>query len=292
MAELSQPKPFDEAFAWARDRVALPTTLGHDQLQALRRQIGRKGLLLARVADARILSAVQDRIGQLARGVQERPGEYMDPGKFRVEMQSILNSVDYKPEPGREGTISDLRSKARLDLIVQTETELAAGRAQQAADLDPDVTDMFPAWELYRAKKGKTSRDWEERWRIAANASGDATALAALDDHSRMVARKDSPIWAELGSSDNFDDALDTDHAPFAFNSGMALRNINRATAVNLGIIQRGQRLAPTQSQQPEPLEQSVASISPQIRAALLGVMPGATINEAGTLSVDGGGAA
>lgn len=273
---LPDPVPFDEAFAWAKGRELLPTTLGHAQLTQLRREIGRRGLVLARVADARILSGVMDRVSQISRGIQERPGEYMDPATFRLEMQQVLASADYRPHPGREGTISDLRTKARLDLIVQTETELAAGRASQAADLDPDVADAFPAWELYRAKRPiGAARDWEDRWRKAAHASGDTTAAGALADFGRMIARKDSPIWAALGSTDLFDDALDTDHAPFAFRSGMAVKNVNRATAINVGVFKRGDRVVAV-AQSPDPVRASLEGIDERIRRVLMAATPGA----------------
>lgn len=290
-AVLSDPVPFDQALAFARDRVSLPTTLGHGALATLRRELGARALILARVSDARILSAVHRRVNELARGIQERPGDYMDPATFRVEMQQILNLTGYQAEAGREGTISDLRSTARLNLIVDTETELAAGRAQQAADLDPDISDAFPAWELYRATKPNgIERDWEERWRIAADQSGDTTAMAAFEATGRMMARKDSAIWTELGSTDNFDDALDTDHPPFAFNSGMAVKNVNRRTAMDAGLIERGQRIAAQQRPQ-SPMRVNVSDISPQIRDALLRATPGASLSTDGDM-VDEGGAA
>lgn len=266
---LTEPVPFEEAFRFAAEREALPTTLGHAELTLLRRELGNRALVLARVADARILSNVQDMVSQLAKGVSPAPGEYMNPATFRLRMQEILKAVDYKPEPGREGSISDLRSKARLDLIVNTETELASGRAQQQADSDPDVADAFPCWELYRAKNpAGATRDWSERWKVAASASGDSMAASVFESTGRMIARKDSSLWSELGSTDNFDDALDTDHPPFAFQSGMAVKNVNRATAMRLGFINRGERIlvqpaAPPESNPP------TSGISPEIKAVL-----------------------
>lgn len=290
-AELTDPVPFDQALAFARDRVSLPTTLGHGALTTLRRELGQRALILARVSDARILSAVHRRVGELARGIQDRPGDYMDPATFRVEMQQILNLTGYQAESGREGTISDLRSTARLNLIVDTETELASARAQQAADLDPDISDAFPAWELYRARKPDgIERDWEDRWRTAASASGDDAALAALESTGRMMARKDSPIWSELGSTDNFEDALDTDHPPFAFNSGMAVKNINRRTAMDAGLIQRGQRIA-AQPSAPSPMRVNVSDISPNIRDALMRATPGVSLTTEGDMLDEGGAA-
>lgn len=267
--QLTDPTPWDEAFRFAAERDALPTSLGHAELVALRRQLGERALVLARVSNARILSAVLDRVSALSRGVQTGPGEYMDPATFRVQMQEILRTVGYQPDPDREGTISDLRTKGRLDLIVQTEEELASGRAQQAADAAPEVLDAFPVWELIRVKTPEgNSRDWRERWSIAAQKSGDEAAAESLQRHGRMAARKDSTIWSELGNSDNFDDALDTDHPPFAFRSGMGVKNINRATAMQLGLIQRGDTVRAPRSGRSDPAP-STNGIDPSIRAAL-----------------------
>ena len=52
-----------------------------------------------------------------------------------------------------------------------------------------------------------------------------------------MIARKGATIWEELGSAAIFDDALDTDHPPFAFNSGMGWRSVPRAECIRLGLI-------------------------------------------------------
>lgn len=230
----------------------LPTTLGHDELGWLRRMFGRKALILARAADARVLSAVHERVSELARGIQDAPGNYMDQATFRLEMREILDASDYRPQEGREGTISDLTTEGRLDLISRTETDLAAARAQQAVDFDPDTLDAFPAYELVRGRSpdGKP-RDWESRWRIAAAAANDDAAIDALAEHGRMVAAKDSKVWRELGSTDHFPDALDTDHPPFAFSSGMDTRNISRAQAVKLGVIKPGQEVKARQERPP-----------------------------------------
>ena len=50
-----------------------------------------------------------------------------------------------------------------------------------------------------------------------------------------MIALKGHPIWEQLGSSANFNDALDVDYPPFAFRSGMWVRPVDRATCVALG---------------------------------------------------------
>jgi hypothetical protein len=66
-----------------------------------------------------------------------------------------------------------------------------------------------------------------------------------LEDNGRMVARKDSPIWDSLGDSDLFDDGLDNPFPPFAFNSGMWTEEISRDEAVELGLIDEGDKVEP-----------------------------------------------
>ena len=51
-----------------------------------------------------------------------------------------------------------------------------------------------------------------------------------------MIALKGDPIWGELGSYDNFPDALGVDHPPFAFNSGMGWREVAAGEVRKLGI--------------------------------------------------------
>jgi hypothetical protein len=105
----------------------------------------------------------------------------------------------------------------------------------------PERMAAFPAWELVRIATKSAPRNWRagdggtppifqgeadmrSRWTIAGGKPG------------RMIALKGDPVWGELGSSGNFDDAVDTDHPPFAFNSGMGWREISAAECAELGI--------------------------------------------------------
>jgi hypothetical protein len=51
-----------------------------------------------------------------------------------------------------------------------------------------------------------------------------------------MISFKGDPVWGELGASENFDDALDVDSPPFAFNSGMRWLEVSRAECRRLKI--------------------------------------------------------
>ncbi len=56
--------------------------------------------------------------------------------------------------------------------------------------------------------------------------------------NGRMIARKDDPVWDQLGSSALFEDGLDNPYPPFAFNSGMGIREVPREECVALGVIE------------------------------------------------------
>jgi hypothetical protein len=86
-------------------------------------------------------------------------------------------------------------------------------------------------------------------------------------------------VWGELGASGNFDDALDVDYPPFAFNSGMRWREVSRGECNALGIVgPNGETidewlsvdrptLVDTQSGIPIP-QASVKRLDPEVRKA------------------------
>jgi phage I-like protein len=93
----------------------------------------------------------------------------------------------------------------------------------------------FPAWELVRVEPSEVPRgssgkpndlSWPDRWRMAGGRlfSG------------RMIANKLDEIWSKLGDSDEFDDAVDSDVPPFAYNSGYGWMEVDAETCKELGV--------------------------------------------------------
>lgn len=162
----------------------------------------------------------------------------------RQEMQKILDQYGYTPEKGfkegevpsaDEGSLRDLSSDKRVKLVIETNARLAANTAFMQAGQDPDRLDNYPAWELVRVylrrvPRGSSEKDsdlgWDERW---------VRAGGKLVD-GRMVARKDDPIWDNLGDSGVFPDGTDSDTPPYAFNSGMGIVEISRDECEELGL--------------------------------------------------------
>lgn len=214
-------------------RDLLPTTLGSAELrESLAADIRARLVFVSRASNAIFLSKVKEVVVQLAAGD-------MDHASARLVLREVLKAVGYTPEggfpdveegevpPALQGSLQDLSSTRRLDLILNTQVDLMRGRSMQLRGMEATALRMWPAWELVRAIQTAVPRDWPSRWVVAGG---------RLVDGGRMIALKGDPVWGELGSSGNFEDALDVDFPPFAFNSGMSWTPIERYEVERLGI--------------------------------------------------------
>jgi len=189
----------------------------------------------AGVTNAQFIAAQQKAVTDMiarARETNER-GESMwkmDRGQFVKQLRQMGEALGVKRPDGRqtingqevvkERDITDPISIARLQLVANTQLELAYGYGQYVAAMDEDVLSEWPAWELVRITPRKAPRDWAVRW---------SEAGGELHD-GRMIALKTSPIWTKLSRFGN-------PHPPFDFNSGMGVEEVDRDTAESLGLI-------------------------------------------------------
>ena len=168
-----------------------------------------------------VLQEYQDGIGEAETGATK---DVISQGKARARMQMLekLQELGIAEEaPGDTKRLTDLASSVRLDLILQTNAQVAHSLDQIQATSDPVTRIMFPAWEFIRDEHRQEPRDWTARWNECADAVGwDGVAR----NTTRMVALKDSPIWARLGS---YDDGLGNPFPPFAFGSGMGWEDVD-----------------------------------------------------------------
>ena len=241
--------PKSDALRMAEIRDLLPTTLGSAEIRdAIAADIRARSVFVSRAANVVFLSKVQEVVDGVANGE-------MDKASARVTLLETLRALGYTPEggfptdlpgevpPALQGTLQDLTSFRRLSLIVDTQVAMANGMGQQLRGLSPERMKLFPAYELVRLQPRRAPRNWDyartklpprhhgqpdlrSRWTIAGG------TLRA----GRMIALKGDPVWGELGASGNFDDALDTDYPPFAFNSGMGWLEVPRAECAALKV--------------------------------------------------------
>src|SRR6185369_16237886 len=138
----------------------------------------------------------------------------------------LLDSLSYKPVPGEEGTLTDLSSDRRLNVMLDTNIEMAQGYGGWAQGQDKQILDQWPAQELIRvmnfdAVARGTARDWPGRWD---DEGGEFFGAG------RMIALKNAPIWKDISR-------FELPYPPFDFNSGMDVQDIERDEAIALGLI-------------------------------------------------------
>ena len=277
---ISRPVPFAEAVRALAAKELLPTTAGSAQLERLSAEITRRGMFSAKVPHTGTLQRALDLIARIVDPVQE-PGAYMDVPTFRLEMKDYLASIGYAPEPGKQGSIQDLMSDGRLNLIADTNEKMLHGLGQHMQAQDPQVLDAFPAQELYRAGNffSKNQRPWVAKWQAAGG---------RLYGGGRMIALKDDPIWTlriEEGGFNRFGNP----YPPFDYNSGMWVKPVSRQEAVEFGLIAQAAQVKPSGIRlDPDGLQAQLGAISGTLRDILLQSMPpGARVDDAGVLHME-----
>ncbi len=243
------PMPYQEALDAAEVRTILPTTGDSADIARLRQlepQLLRRAMWSATVD-------VYSRVQAMADGVNAVLTGAADQATVVAELGKMLQREGYRPPEGKAGTLQDVSSLARRRLIVETNVATAQGYGWREQGMQADVLDEFPAQELFRAfgpDDPAKRRNWADRWQ---QAGGEFFG-------NRMIALKTDPVWERLGSM--FDDSLGNPYPPFAFNSGMDVRDIDRDEAESLGLIDAGTTLFP----QPLALNAELEA-SPDVRA-------------------------
>ncbi len=252
---LTAPAPFEEAIKYRKLQKILPTTAGSYELSQLPPEIRERALFSARTSSAAYLAKMQALLTEATSyAARAARGETaMDAATIRIELRKQLEAEGYIPPKGKRGTLQDLSSDRRLNLIIDTQMKQNQGWAQHQVQNDPDILDAFPCLELVRIGARKVPRVWSERW---VRAGGKLYG-------GRMIARKDAPIWASISRFGN-------PYPPFDFNSGMGVREIDRPTAESLGAIKRSTIVQPTET----PLNNEVVAslppdISPELKTAI-----------------------
>ena len=215
----------------ARARKLLPTRMSSRELLTLSADVRAASVFSAKVSNARHLGVFADVMDRIISGE-------INTAKGRELMRESLAVIGYStergfPESGEEwepvkpGSVQDHSSTRRINLQIDTTSEMYFGKARKDSALER--VESWPFWELIRARiPAGAPRNWPERWEAVGG---------VLQKGKRMIAHKLDPIWRELGSSENFDDALDVDHEPFAFNSGMIRSELRLKDVVGMDIV-------------------------------------------------------
>jgi hypothetical protein len=238
---------FNRVLERAVDRGVLPTALGSRALrETFSASIRRGAVFSARVANADFLQGIYNEVAAVLEGGYEN-----DKPMARLRLKQLLQRLGYTAEggfpgdedldipPAEPGSLQDLASDLRLNLILDTQTALMRGVIQKAQGEEGTNARMFPWWELVRIESRRVPRGspdsgsmgWAQRW---VQARGPAPVT--FQNQLRLIAPKGHWVWHNLGDSGLFDDALDVEHPPFAFRSGWGWRQVHWKEGQEMGL--------------------------------------------------------
>lgn len=183
----------------------------------------------AKIESVRWLATGRDRIGRLLEG-----GRSADGTRFQRRDMIIDELGRIAREEGiatGTGGLTDPGAAKRIGLVADMQAGFAQGYADWESGLDEGAQNQFPAQELIRIESRAAPRDWRGIW--LANGG-------TLTEDGRMVALKTDAIWTRISR-------FGLPWPPFDYGSGMGLRDVSRADAIALGLIDEGWR-APERS--------------------------------------------
>lgn len=194
-------------------KALVGSKLDSSQWNQIQAGFRNRAFFSSRVAQVNILAAMRDKVREYSEGET-------DISKIRMKIREDLQTLKYDPQ-GDRGTIHDLFSQARLDVIIKTNVAQARGYMQFAEGMSPGAFAAFPAQEFTRIRHSRKPRqDWPQRW---AKAGGKTYG-------GKMIALKDDPVWERLSVFGN-------PFPPFDWGSGMGVLDVDRKTAIRLGLV-------------------------------------------------------
>lgn len=233
MATLQQTQTaFDAALAAHRRRALLPTALRSRLMEKLPVQVKDLSFWSAGVTKLRWVQEAHSLVDQMLQGAVSRPEARLKLRRLGVQLGARYDASPDDPT----GALTRITSDARINLVLDTNVELARGAGYHAQRQDEDTLDAYPAQELIRVRDSLVKRDWPAIWQRHGG---------KLSKGKRMIALVNDPIWVAISRFGH-------PYAPFDYNSGMDTIAISRSEAIAEGVM-------PEDAPSPEPEQTDMA---------------------------------
>lgn len=274
--EPSVPKALEDAIREIAASSPVGTVLTSEQLAALPAEIRRRAFFSSRVVSARLLTAMRQYILDAVKLSRGDSGEVLDRSLFVELMQQLAEDLALRPsrefDPNEEtgtgqgskrNSLRDIGGQRRLELIFDTNVQMAQGYSDWMASIDPEVTPAWPCSEFLRVSPRITVRDWPKRWADAGGQFWGEPSEDYPDAPGRMIAKKGDPIFTAIS-------AFGQPWEPFDFGSGMGLEDIDVIEARELGVVGATERVqVDPQTFDQYRLEDAENGVDPELRGVL-----------------------
>lgn len=266
MIALTTDSPLQGAIDAMDRRSPVGSTMASADWERVPAEVRDRAFWISTLENERALVEARRRLAQVIaqqRDAAEAGGRVMDRGRFVLEMQEVLREVGYVPNPELRGTLQDVSSSLRLSLIWDMNLRMAAGYSQWNAEQNGVSLLRAPAQELIRVEGRVERRDWPRIWAEAGGQFYGEPGGDYPNAPGRMIALKTDPIWVRISQ-------FGVPWAPFAWGSGMGLRNVRRRQAIELGVIEAdAEPPRPRETPFNEGLSSSVAGWPEESRAKI-----------------------
>lgn len=190
---------------------------------AVQAGLRNRAFFMSRVTSERILHEARQ-------GVRDRLEKGKSASEVRRDLRGAISLPDRPEDPAERGTIRDIYTKRRLDVMIEQNARQAKGYADHLRATTGGALLAFPGYALVRERQSREPRDWDARWRKAAEAVG---WRGVNRKTAEKVALKTSPIWVKLSAFGN-------PFPPFDWGSGMGLDDVERERCAALGLVGGG----------------------------------------------------
>lgn len=227
--------PLADAVRAMGDRTPVGSLLSSAEWAQMPLALRQRAQFSAKIESMRVLDRVQQRLMETVRETRRQldgggEGSVNTRQNFINELRQIAMDEGLRSPDGKQRTVQDPTSVARMGLIWDQQTGQTYGYAGWKNGQDAALLDAYPAQELVRVSRRKIPRNWVARWRSAGG---------RVFDGGRLIALKTDPIWETISR-------FGSPWPPFDFGSGMGVIDVGRRAAEILGLLTPGQPVKPS----------------------------------------------
>lgn len=247
-----KPVPFREAIEKIGKKTPIGSQLNSTEWSAVPVALRERAFFSSQVESVRFLQRGKDAVGDFIAGNRETlPNGQValktgSRAQFVRDMSAFAVAEGMGPlVPDDEGTIKDIRSQRRLDLIFDVQTQQAQDYGYWKQGMDPDVLEEFPAQRFIRVKDVKDPRDRHAEF------------------EGQVALKSDVDFWQRINED------FGVPWGPWGWGCGHDVEDVDRDAAERMGLIKPGDRMPPVEKEFNDRLESSTAGLDDEMQEVL-----------------------
>lgn len=239
-----KPIPFAEAIEKLGSKSSIGSDLSSSQWHDVPVGLRERAFFSSRIESIRFLDRTKGWLGDFL----EKNVETLPNGEVALKMGGRAQFVETAREfaisegmgplsPGEKGTVKDITSQKRLELIFDTQIRQAQDFGYWKQGQDPDVLDAFPAQRFIRVLDVDEPREWHTQF------------------ENEVRLKSDLGFW-KLVNKD-----FGVPWGPWGWGCGHDVEDVDREEAEALGLLKPGDQVQPVVKDFNDQLEASTKNL-------------------------------